>query len=73
MGNMEQVKKADNHSTMLLKKILLQQVIHDRVRKGQRCRRPVDQPLDRAFADKDFMQAFCFCDRSNEELLLCAL
>src|ERR1039458_4653564 len=33
MGNIKQVKKADNHGTMLVEKILLQQVTHDRVRK----------------------------------------
>jgi hypothetical protein len=33
MGNIEQVKKADNNGTMLVEKIFLQQVIHDRVRK----------------------------------------
>jgi hypothetical protein len=33
MGNVEQVKKADNNGTMLVEKIFLQQVIHDRIRK----------------------------------------
>src|ERR1017187_7736081 len=33
MGNIEQVKKADNNDTMLVEKIFLQWVIHDRVRK----------------------------------------
>src|ERR1700728_4877442 len=33
MGNIEQVKKADNHGTLLVEKILLKQVIHYRVRK----------------------------------------
>ena len=33
MGNIERVKKADNHGTMRVEKIFLQQVIHDRIRK----------------------------------------
>ena len=33
MGNVEQVKKADNNGTMLVEKIFLQEVIHDRIRK----------------------------------------
>ena len=33
MGDIEQVKKADNNGTMLVEEIFLQQVIHDRVRK----------------------------------------
>src|ERR1017187_4341372 len=33
MGNVEQVKEADNIGTMLMEKIFLQQVIHDRIRK----------------------------------------
>ncbi len=70
---MEQVKKADNHRAMLVEKILLQQVIHDRLRKGQGRRRPVHQPLHRAFADKNLTQVFCFCERGNDDLFLYAL
>ena len=33
MGNIDQVKKADNNGTMLVEKVFLEQVIHDRVRK----------------------------------------
>src|ERR1035437_5833433 len=33
MANIEQVKEADDNGTMLVEKIFLQQVIHDRVRK----------------------------------------
>jgi hypothetical protein len=32
MGNVEQVKEADNNGTMLVEKIFLQQVIHDQIR-----------------------------------------
>lgn len=71
MGDLEQVKEDHDYGTMRVEQILLQKVIHDAVRKRERGRRPVDQALRGAFADKDLAQVFGFGKSGKEELFLC--
>ena len=55
---------------MFVEQIVLQQFIHDLIRKSQSCRRQVDQALKRGAADSDLTDVFCFRDCGKNKLFL---